>query len=563
MNAAMKSRILGLSLLWLASACAAQPTSAAAQPAAASPVGVVRSASAAPAPAPADPASSASASLTATLDLSAGKLDVTTGPGRHPGGIVSIGHDSQLGAGHDANAVVSVFGSSTAAGRSNAVVSLFGDTAATGDIDGDAVAVFGDTRVDAKVSGDVVAVFGSVRLGPHADVGGDVVAVGGTVTRAPGAVVHGQVQDVQIGALANFQWLRPWIEHCLLYGRPLALAPGLAWAWWVAGGFLVLYWLLAVGFRDGITRCVTTLESRPGRTVVAALLALLAMPALVMLLLITVIGVFAIPFVAISLLCIQLFGKAVALVWIGRLVTGRRSTGVFSQPAVTVLLGGLIVTGVYLVPGLGFAVHQALNLLGLGAVAYTLILVFRERQAAVGAPPGGSAASAAAAATHPAANADAGLAAPAAEPATAAVAPGSAAAESAARAPVDGSPRAGFWIRIAALLIDAILVGIVASLLVTDRGHVDLLLLAAYGAVMWKLRGSTVGGIILHQRVVRADGRALDWPTAIVRALACFLSLAVVGLGFIWIAIDRDKQAWHDKIAGTIVVRTTPAPSLV
>jgi uncharacterized RDD family membrane protein YckC len=561
----MKSRILGLSLVLFASVSGAAPTRGIAPPANPSPTTAARSASAvasaAVAPASSDASSDASSSAPESHSLT---LNLSAGSHGHPGGIVSVGHDARLGAGHDANSVVSVFGSSTAAGQSNAVVSLFGDTAASGDVDGDAVAVFGNTTVDARVSGDVVAVFGSVRLGPHADVGGDVVAVGGTVTRARGAVVHGQVQDVQIGALANFQWLRPWIQHCLLYGRPLALAPGVAWAWWVAGGFLVLYWLLAIGFRDGLMRCVTTLESRPGRTLVASLLALLAMPALVMLLLITVVGVFAIPFVAVSLLCVQLFGKAVALVWLGRLVTGRRSTGMLAHPAVTVLLGGVIVTGIYLVPAVGFAVHQALTLLGLGAVAYTLILIVRERQATAGGSPRGSAPTAPITPTTPTtptaptaaagpANPGVGDASAAAEPAT--VAP-------AARAPIDGSPRAGFWIRIAALLIDAILVGIVASLVV-HRGHVDPLLLAAYGAVMWKLRGSTVGGIILHQRVVRADGRELDWPTAIVRALACFLSLAVLGLGFIWIAIDPDKQAWHDKIAGTIVVRTAPAPSLV
>jgi len=73
--------------------------------------------------------------------------------------------------------------------------------------------------------------------------------------------------------------------------------------------------------------------------------------------------------------------------------------------------------------------------------------------------------------------------------------------------------------------------------------------------VMWKLRGSTVGGIVFDLRVVRVDGRPLDWETAIIRALGCFLSLAVAGLGFIWIAFDQSSQAWHDKIAGTVVVR--------
>ena len=85
--------------------------------------------------------------------------------------------------------------------------------------------------------------------------------------------------------------------------------------------------------------------------------------------------------------------------------------------------------------------------------------------------------------------------------------------------------------------------------------HLHLVALATYGAVMWKLRGSTVGGIVFHLQVVRIDGRDVDWETAIVRALGCFLSLAVAGLGFLWIAFDDAGQAWHDKIAGTVVVR--------
>jgi uncharacterized RDD family membrane protein YckC len=88
---------------------------------------------------------------------------------------------------------------------------------------------------------------------------------------------------------------------------------------------------------------------------------------------------------------------------------------------------------------------------------------------------------------------------------------------------------------------------------------VYLVLLATYGAVMWKLRGCTVGGIVFDLRVVRVDGRTMDWETCIVRALSCFLSLAVAGLGFFWIAFDGANQGWHDKIAGTVVVRV-PKP---
>jgi uncharacterized RDD family membrane protein YckC len=81
--------------------------------------------------------------------------------------------------------------------------------------------------------------------------------------------------------------------------------------------------------------------------------------------------------------------------------------------------------------------------------------------------------------------------------------------------------------------------------------------------MMWKLRGATVGSIVFDLRVVRLDGREIDWETAIVRALSCFLSLAVAGLGFIWIAFDANNQAWHDKIAGTVVVRVAKGPPLL
>ena len=51
--------------------------------------------------------------------------------------------------------------------------------------------------------------------------------------------------------------------------------------------------------------------------------------------------------------------------------------------------------------------------------------------------------------------------------------------------------------------------------------------------------------------------------TAVVRALSCFLSLFVAGLGFLWVVFDPEKQSWHDKIAGTTVVRLPKGVSLL
>jgi uncharacterized RDD family membrane protein YckC len=210
----------------------------------------------------------------------------------------------------------------------------------------------------------------------------------------------------------------------------------------------------------------------------------------------------------------------------------------------------------YLVPVLGFLIYKLLGILGFGAVIYTLLLATRAQQAAKDARinRGGAAATAAASPNDSTATAAtaAESVAPLSAPPSATPPPPYAAAS---------MPRAGFWIRMVALLLDVLLIGFATSML-HHLFHMHLIVLAIYGAVMWKLRGATVGGLVFDLKVVRVDGREMDWETAIIRAMGCFLSLAVAGLGFIWIAFDSGNQAWHDKIAGTVVVRvpkTTPA----
>ncbi|HVU23960.1 MAG TPA: RDD family protein, partial [Opitutus sp.] len=123
--------------------------------------------------------------------------------------------------------------------------------------------------------------------------------------------------------------------------------------------------------------------------------------------------------------------------------------------------------------------------------------------------------------------------------------------------------RAGFWIRIAASFLDAIIVGLAINLLPNRWEPHFLLAFAAYCCVLWALRSTTIGGIICNLKVVRLDDRPLDWPTALVRTLGGFVSLIAVGLGFIWVAFDDQKQSWHDKIAGTTVVVVPKGVSLV
>jgi uncharacterized RDD family membrane protein YckC/cytoskeletal protein CcmA (bactofilin family) len=496
----------------------------------------------------------------------------------HDNDVVNIGSNSNLASGEQADSVVSIFGSSTSDGEAGNVVSVFGDTRVTGEVHDSAVAVFGDTYIDGKIDGDAVAVLGNMQLGPHAEIDGNVTAVGGTLQRDPAAIVHGDVQNVISTNFGSTGPIRTWIHHCLFYGRPLSLAPGLGWAWGVALTFLALYAALALLFGEGLTRCVQTFETQPGQSVLAALIAMLLTPVLIVLLCITVIGIAAVPFVLLALFCIALFGKAVMLAWVGRRVTGRHDAGPLSHPAVVVLIGGVLVLVLYLVPVLGFLVYKLLGVLGLGAVVYTVILAARAHQAARTAPGGTTAA----ATPGPSPGATPGATptpgpTPMAQAAMSnsvpptgaaptggdAASPGAAPAMGDAPPPVTAAlPRAGFWIRMAALLIDILLVVFLTGML--HHSHdLELVVLAAYGAMMWKLRGATVGNIVFDLQVVRLDGRAIDWETAIVRALSCFLSLIVAGLGFIWIAFDGNNQAWHDKIAGTVVVRVVKSPPLL
>ena len=132
--------------------------------------------------------------------------------------------------------------------------------------------------------------------------------------------------------------------------------------------------------------------------------------------------------------------------------------------------------------------------------------------------------------------------------------------------PVDFStlPQAALSSRIWAALIDVIFVEAFIGLCLPrefmDGPRLMMLMFLAYFAGMWTWRGTSLGGIVMRLKVVRLDGRPLKPEVAIIRALSGVLSCVPLGLGFLWAAWDKDRQTWHDKIAGTMVVS---APSNV
>lgn len=497
--------------------------------------------------------------------------------------------------------VVSVFGSSTVDGTvtdaavsimgntlvngsvGDAAVSVMGNTTVNGTVNDVAVSVLGTTTINGKVKGSVVAVLGNVVLGPNAEVGEEVVAILGKVTRADTSVVMGGVQQIGgFGPFGDFNWLRAWVTKCLFLGRPLGFGEHLGWTWMVAGGFLLFYLLITLLFPRAINSSVEALEQRPGKTLLAALLAALAAPVLFVLLAITGIGIVLIPFLAAAIFFGGLFGRAAVCAWFGRRVTVLFGDGAMRHVVVEVLFGGVIVALLYTVPFLGGLLWKLFGILGLGMVVYALILATRRDRPvapvtpAPGAPtpsaPMGTSAFAATAPIVPpvgaagAASAGFGAATP---PVYGAPTDAASAASVSAPSLISAAtlPRAGFWIRTGASLLDFLIIGL-ATGFVGGVIHLNgpgflFIAMATYSAVMWKHKGTTIGGVICGLKVVRLDDGPIDWSVAIIRALTGFLSFCVAGLGFIWVAFDDEKQSWHDKVAGTTIVKVPKGTSLL
>jgi len=127
--------------------------------------------------------------------------------------------------------------------------------------------------------------------------------------------------------------------------------------------------------------------------------------------------------------------------------------------------------------------------------------------------------------------------------------------------------KAGFWIRTFAYIIDGIGVGIVSGIVASILGGgagsntangLSILLGLAYFCYFWSAQGGgqTLGMRVLNLKVVRTDGSALTLTQALIRYLGLFVSFICLAIGVIWVAFDADKQGWHDKIAGTYVIRT-------
>jgi uncharacterized RDD family membrane protein YckC len=132
---------------------------------------------------------------------------------------------------------------------------------------------------------------------------------------------------------------------------------------------------------------------------------------------------------------------------------------------------------------------------------------------------------------------------------------------------------AGFWIRALAATIDVVLLLVVIWPVLLSiygveyfesqclvRGRMDFLISWVFPAVaaivFWRYKSATPGKMVVRARIVDArSGGKPSYGQCVIRYFAYLVSTIPLGLGLLWIAFDRRKQAWHDKLAGTVVIR--------
>lgn len=141
---------------------------------------------------------------------------------------------------------------------------------------------------------------------------------------------------------------------------------------------------------------------------------------------------------------------------------------------------------------------------------------------------------------------------------------------------VTNSQYGGFWIRLGAVILDSVIIFCITFLAVRllygqgylewamegaaegitrERFFFNWVLPAVYSVGFWIVKSATIGKILVKVKIVDAkSGKPASPLQCIVRYLGYFVSALPLGLGFIWVAFDKRKQGWHDKIARTLVV---------
>lgn len=428
--------------------------------------------------------------------------------------------------------------------------------------------IAGDLTLEGRVAGDVVVVLGHAEIAATAFIDGSLVVVGGTATVSDGARLRRDLVIVggRFDAPASFapggdfivagpqvfnerfSGLFEWLTRGALWGR--FIVPGLWWVWVLLAVFFFVYLVIGILFEKPVREIADTLAERPVTTFVVGFFVALVTGPVCVLLGVSVVGIAVIPLVLVALCAAWVLGKIGTARWIGRSILGPAESPK-ADAIRSFSLGFAVVSVAYLVPVLGLITFTLLSVLGIGAAAMSFLAAYRRESPVL--PKLARAAAVSVGASS----------APGFVPAVALAGGGDMpfveVAPEVPTVPPSGLlsfPKASFRDRLAAGVLDLILLLITAAFLdpIFDDNRIFAVMLA-YFIGFWSWKGTTVGGIICQLRIVRVDNQPLRFVDGLVRGLSGIFSLMVIGLGFLWILRDADRQAWHDRIAGTYVVK--------
>ncbi|HUS34420.1 MAG TPA: RDD family protein [Verrucomicrobiae bacterium] len=427
---------------------------------------------------------------------------------------------------------------------SGEIVIIDGELRVEGTVDGNIVAIASKAFIDGVVKGTVVVVPGPVTFGPNAEIAEETVVVG-EFQRDPDAKFGRHFQAVPIPNLVPIiTGAKDFVFEGVIMMRPLP--PSVRWVWVFHGAMFLVLIGMTLLFPKPVEVGAKAISDRPVVSIFSGFLTAILFIPVLLLLVVTVVGIIAVPF-AIAGICIAaLFGKASVLEFIGQQIGRNLRVQLFESPLIALLIGALILALFYMVPVLGMLIWCVATLLGLGAIMVATASTLNTQP------------------SEPTPAGPAPLGAPAtpigAPPLTEPAPPVSAAVPTAAPVLLK---RAGFWKRTFAAFLDWVLLGIPIILSHVFAPGLFPLVLIAYFVTMWTWKGTSVGKICLGLKIVRTDGTPIDFAVALVRSLAACFSFMVFLLGFFWAGWDKEKQSWHDKIAGTVVVQVPKGVSLL
>jgi len=294
-----------------------------------------------------------------------------------------------------------------------------------------------------------------------------------------------------------------------------------------------------------------------------------------------VIGIAVIPFLVAAMFAAWIVGKVAVARWIGHSVVPEQDPDQRAQAARSFLIGFAIIIVAYMIPLLGIVTWAVVGVLGLGAASLAFIAAYRRERPAPPIPetppppvpmpyqPAGFAETPTpptgvtqasgvppehtpAAGPPPLAAGGVGGASPAGAPAASVAMP------LAVPSTLLSMPKALFRDRFAAFVLDIIILVVAVRILdnlLFWRDDAFLFWAFVYFVAFWTWKQTTPGGIICQLRLVRIDGQPLSFPDALIRAVVGFFSIVIFFIGALWMLRDPESQTWHDKVAGTYVVK--------